>query len=190
MPTYTPSPVYKVSSYDADFVEQVQQKSEQNLTECYQCGNCTAGCPVSFTYDYPVSRIMRLLQAGRKETVLTSHAIWLCASCETCTTRCPNDIDVARIMDVLRHMAADAGHLTEPAIYTFWDAFLKSVERNGRVFEMGLMASYMTRTGRFLTDADLAPTALARGKLGLVPHTIQAKAEVRKIFKRYREQRS
>ncbi|MCJ2165307.1 MULTISPECIES: 4Fe-4S dicluster domain-containing protein [unclassified Pseudodesulfovibrio] len=173
--------------YDADFVDEVQRESEQNLALCYQCGNCTAGCPVSFAYDYPVNQIMRLVQAGRKKEALSSHAIWLCASCETCTTRCPNDIDVARVMDVLRHMARRENLVCEPAVSAFWDAFLGSVEKHGRIFELGLMASYVSKTGRVLTDVDLAPMALRKGKLGFKAHTLKGISEIRGIFDRYRE---
>jgi heterodisulfide reductase subunit C len=178
------------TSCDAAFIEAVQRESEQNIALCYQCGNCTAGCPVSFAYDHPVSRIMRLVQAGRKDAVLSSKAIWLCASCETCTTRCPNDIDVARIMDVLRHMARREGKVAEPPVRAFWESFLASVERHGRVYELGLMASYAAKTGRILTDADLAPKALGKGKLSLKPHGIKGTDEIRRIFERYREHAS
>jgi heterodisulfide reductase subunit C len=176
--------------YDADFVDEVQRESEQNLALCYQCGNCTAGCPVSFAYDYPVNQIMRLVQAGRKTEALSSHAIWLCASCETCTTRCPNDIDVARVMDVLRHMARREKLVGEQAVSVFWASFLESVEKHGRVFEVGLMASYISKTGRVLTDMDLAPMALRKGKLSLKAHGIEGISEIRGIFDRYREHNS
>ena len=179
-----------LNTYDAAFVEEVQRESEQNLSLCYQCGNCTAGCPVSFAYDYPVNQIMRLVQAGRKREALSSHAIWLCASCETCTSRCPNDIDVARIMDVLRHMARREGSAPEKAIKVFWESFLESVEKHGRVFEVGLMASYATKTGRVMTDVDLAPMALRKGKLSLKPHNIEGISEIRGIFNRCREHNS
>lgn len=172
----------------ADFLMEVQAGSEQNLTRCYQCGNCTAGCPLSFAYDIPVSQIMRMLQTGEKHAVLSSKAIWLCASCETCTTRCPNEIDVARIMDVLRHMARKEGLVAEPPIRHLWDAFLGSVEKYGRVFEAGMMANFVGRTGRFWTDVDLAPVAIGKGKLGFRPHTIEHQDEVRRIFDRFRDQ--
>ncbi|UZP68135.1 4Fe-4S dicluster domain-containing protein [Desulfovibrio mangrovi] len=174
--------------FDSNFLKEVQEGSEQNLTRCYQCGNCTAGCPLSFAYDIPVNRIMRMLQAGEKHAVLSSKAIWLCASCETCTTRCPNEIDVARIMDVLRHMARREGLVAEPPVRHMWDAFLNSVEKYGRVFEAGMMANFVRRTGRFWTDADLAPVALGKGKLGLRPHGIKHPDEVQRIFARFREQ--
>jgi len=176
-------------SYDADFVSEVEKESKQNVSLCYQCGNCTAGCPYTSFYDIPVSQIMRLVQAGQRETVLSCKSLWLCATCESCTTRCPNEIDVARIMDVLRHMARRAGKAPEPQVKTFTDSFLASVEKHGRVFEMGLMASYMTKTGRLLTDSDLAPKILPKGKLAFTPHGIVGKQEVANIFKRYNEER-
>lgn len=176
------------TSYDPDFVKQVEEESGQTLNLCYQCGNCTAGCPYTFAYDIPVSQIMRLLQAGQKETVLKSKSIWLCATCESCTTRCPNNIDVAHIMDVLRHIARREGYASVRTVKTFWDSFLESVEKHGRVFEMGLLATYVARTGRFWTDADLGPKVLPKGKLHFKPHDIQGKEEVAKIFKRFKEE--
>ncbi|GFK92202.1 hypothetical protein NNJEOMEG_00023 [Fundidesulfovibrio magnetotacticus] len=176
------------ASYDADFVARVQAESGQNTALCYQCGNCTAGCPYTFAYDIPVSRIMRLVQAGQRRAVLSCRSIWLCATCESCTTRCPNDIDVARIMDVLRHMARREGFATERNVKVFWDSFLDSVRRHGRVFEAGLLARYVFLTGRFWTDADLAPRILPKNKLGLKPHAIKGQAEMAKIFQRFAEQ--
>ena len=178
----TPSATHR---FDEDFLKEVQQGSEQNLTRCYQCGNCTAGCPLSFAYDIPVNRLMRLLQAGEKHAVLSSKAIWLCASCETCTTRCPNMIDVACVMDVLRHMARREGLAAVPQVKTFWDSFLDSVRAHGRVFELGLLINYVTKTGRFWTDMDLGPKILPKGKLAFKPHDIQGKEHVARIFERF-----
>lgn len=176
------------SSYDADFVNEVEKESEQRVSLCYQCGNCTAGCPYTSFYDYPVSQVMRLVQAGQRETVLSCRSLWLCATCESCTTRCPNNIDVARIMDVLRHMARRAGYAPEPQVKAFWDSFLDSVKKHGRVFEMGVVAKYISRTGRILTDVDLGKDLLPKGKLSFKPHDIVGKESVASIFKRYSEE--
>ena len=175
-------------SYDVDFVRQIEEESGQNLSLCYQCGNCTAGCPYTFVYDYPVSKIMRLAQSGQKETVLKSKSLWFCATCESCTTRCPNNIDVAHVMDVLRHMARREGYAPVPTVKTFWDSFLDSIESNGRVFEIGLLASYVTKTGRFWTDLDLGPKVLPKGKMHFKPPKVKGKEEVKKIFKRFRKE--
>ncbi len=79
-------PVNITLTYDKDFVDLVAEESEQDPSLCYQCGNCTAGCPFTFAFDIPVNQVMRLLQTGQKEKILSSHSIWLCATCETCTT--------------------------------------------------------------------------------------------------------
>ncbi|WP_291318787.1 4Fe-4S dicluster domain-containing protein, partial [Desulfonatronospira sp.] len=118
------------ASSDHEFIARVEEESKQNVRLCYQCGNCTAGCPYTFVYDIPVSQIMRLLQAGQKQKILSSRSIWLCATCESCTTRCPNEIDVALIMDVLRHMARREGYVSEQKVKKFWDSFLDSVEKH------------------------------------------------------------
>lgn len=171
--------------YDADFVRMVEEESEQRVSLCYQCGNCTAGCPYTFVYDYPVSQIMRLVQSGQKEAVLSSKSIWLCATCESCTTRCPNNIDVARVMDVLRHIARRENRVAAGDVKKFWDTFLESVKAHGRVFETGLLASFIAKTGKVWTDVDLGPRIAPKGKLSLIPHQIKGKAEIARIFDRF-----
>ncbi|QJB57436.1 4Fe-4S dicluster domain-containing protein [Pseudodesulfovibrio sp. zrk46] len=175
-------------SINTEFINEVQKRSGQNISLCYQCGNCTAGCPYTTFYDIPVSKIMRYVQAGLKEEALSCSSIWLCATCESCTTRCPNEIDVAHVMDVLRHMAREEGYEPEPQIKTFWDSFLNSVKRHGRVFEVGVMGEYMAKTGRIFTDMDLGLKVIPKGKLGLKPHDIVGKEEVAKIFERYNQE--
>lgn len=171
---------------DSAFKAEVARRSGQDVSLCYQCGNCTAGCPYNFAYDIPVSRIMRLVQLGRRDQILGCRSLWLCGSCQSCTSRCPNQIDVARIMDVLRHMSREAGYATERNVKVFADSFLSSVEKHGRVFEMGLVAEYVLKTGRFWTDVDLAPKMLPKGKLGFKPHNIQGAEHVARIFRRFR----
>ena len=179
--------IFDLATADLEFVAEVEARSHQKIRNCYQCGNCTAGCPYTFAYDYSVSQIMRLLQTGQKEAVLKSRSLWLCGSCQSCTTRCPNMIDVAQVMDVCRHMAREAGYATERSVKIFADSFLASVEQHGRAYELGLMASYMTRSGRVFTDVDLAPQVLMRGKLPFKPHPIQGREQVARIFERFRK---
>lgn len=170
---------------DKAFVDQVREESGQDPAACYQCGNCTAGCPFNFSFDVPVHQLMRLLQMGDKETILKSKSIWLCATCETCTTRCPCNVEVARVMDVFRHIARREGYISEKQIKLFYDTFLESVKRHGRVFETGLLLSYNARSGRLFNDAELGPKVMSKGKLALRPHRIKGRDEVSKIFDRF-----
>lgn len=85
-----------------DFTQKVELISGQNLFACYQCGNCTAGCPVSFAMEIGPHEAIRYTLLGLEEEVLRVNTFWLCASCLQCTSRCPKGIDIARVMDALR----------------------------------------------------------------------------------------
>ena len=84
------------------FVGKVAELSGQNLNLCYQCGKCSAGCPMSFAMDLLPNQIIHLVQLGLEEDIASSKTIWLCASCLTCTVRCPKGVDISRIMEALR----------------------------------------------------------------------------------------
>jgi heterodisulfide reductase subunit C len=172
---------------DAGFIAEVREQSGQKLSSCYQCGNCTAGCPAGFVYDRQVNQIMRGVQLGLKDEVLDSRAIWMCLSCSTCSLRCPNNIDVAAVMETLRHMARRENRVTVRKVEKFWFSFLDTVRAFGRTWEIGTMALYMLRSLRVFTDLDLAPEALKKRKLGFRPHAIAGSGAVTRIFKRYRE---
>ena len=175
------------SNVDREFVRQVSEESGQNPSLCYQCGNCTAGCPYTPYFDYPVSKVMRLVQAGQKDTLLSSKAIWLCATCETCTTRCPCNIDVAGVMDTLRIMARREGRVSEKDIKLFYDTFLGSMKQFGRIYEVGILLGYNLKSGHLMADADLGPKVMSRGKIHFLPKKIKGADKVAKIFNRFQE---
>jgi heterodisulfide reductase subunit C len=86
------------------FILKVEQLSGQNLLVCYQCGKCSAGCPAVSQMDILPNQIIRLAQLGLKEELAGSSAIWTCASCMTCNTRCPKGINIAEVIEAVRQM--------------------------------------------------------------------------------------
>ena len=86
----------------SEFCARVSELSGQNLNLCYQCGKCSAGCPMSFAMDLLPNQVMRLVQLGLAEDIAGCKTIWLCASCLACTVRCPRGVDIARVMEALR----------------------------------------------------------------------------------------
>jgi heterodisulfide reductase subunit C len=50
------------------------------------------------------SQVLRLVQLGIKEA-LETETIWICASCQTCLSRCPRGVDLPRVMEALRQIA-------------------------------------------------------------------------------------
>ena len=86
----------------SEFVKKVEEVSGESLSACYQCGTCSAGCPMSFAMDILPRQIMHLAQLGREEKIAQCRTAWVCASCLACTTRCPRGIDIGKIMEALR----------------------------------------------------------------------------------------
>uniref|UniRef100_A0A7C6EG27 4Fe-4S dicluster domain-containing protein n=1 Tax=candidate division WOR-3 bacterium TaxID=2052148 RepID=A0A7C6EG27_UNCW3 len=85
-----------------EIINLIEELSGQKIFNCFQCGACTAGCPVAFAMDPVPSQAIRMLQLGMVQEVLDSSGIWLCAACNVCGTRCPRGVDYAKISDALR----------------------------------------------------------------------------------------
>jgi heterodisulfide reductase subunit C len=124
--------------------------------------------------DLPPSRLIRLLQTDEprhEARALGSRAIWLCVGCETCVSRCPNEVDLPRAIDHLRGeaVASRAAHRDARDILAFHRAFLDTIGRHGRLYELGLIARYKLATGHLLQDVAIAPAMFAKGKIGVRP---------------------
>ena len=158
------------------------------VRECYQCGKCTAGCPVAEYMDIRPSVIMRMLQSGgavQMEELLRSNSIWLCLTCETCYSRCPMELDIPKVIDYLRERSNSEGKVHREAhnIVAFHKAFLNSVERNGRLHEISLILDYKIHSGNLFQDITLAPEMYSKGKLHLLPERIKGKKGFAILFK-------
>jgi len=166
--------------------EKFLQKLERmdiDVHACFQCGRCSAGCPVSEYFDLQVMEVVRLASYGMEDILLASRTIWLCAACETCATRCPNEIEIAGLMDVLRSLALKKGVLpAERCVPLLHKSFLDSVKHWGRAYEIGMIAGYKLRSGDLLGDMKLGLEMFTKGKLKLLPQGIKSKEEVRQIF--------
>ena len=163
----------------------VESLSGQNVRGCYQCGKCTAGCPMARSVRLGPRQVIRAVQVGLQEDALGNELIWMCLSCQTCTARCPREVDVASIMEALRLLAVSTG--VAPAvgdIATLHKLFLASIKRTGRAYELGIGGSYNLLSGRLLQNAALLPRLVARGKLGLLPESAKGAPEVKAIFER------
>ncbi|HHU86521.1 MAG: 4Fe-4S dicluster domain-containing protein [Pelotomaculaceae bacterium] len=177
-------------SKNADFTQRIGEESGQPVQKCYQCGKCTAGCPVAFAMDYTPNQVIRMVQLGMKDELLKSNTIWICASCSTCSTRCPCNVEVAHVMESLRIMAGRSG--TAPAgkakyVEIMYNALLSTVEKYGRTYEVGLVLQNNLRSGKLFNGADMGMPMLQKGKLKLSPSKVKGAAEIARIFSEVRK---
>jgi heterodisulfide reductase subunit C len=170
--------------------DRVLETTGVDVARCYQCGKCSAGCPLAAEMDHPPSQIMHLLQLREfpefAEMALRSHTIWLCLTCEICYCRCPMELDIPKVMDALRHQSLAEKKVNPRAkdIIAFHRAFLDSVRYTGRLFEMGQVVDYKLRSGHFLQDLLQAPWMFLVGKLHLLPERVRDRRLLGRIFAR------
>lgn len=140
---------------------------------CYQCKKCSTGCPVAEFGDFHPAQIMRAVQLGDESMTVDSRFIWLCTGCQTCTTRCPQNIDVAGVMDELKIIAREEGRVrTDMPFANVLEFNYRSFRRWGRLYEVGFIARALLAQPRAALEyLGLGPKMLTKGKIGLFPGT-------------------
>jgi len=181
----------KITARNPEFLRKIRMEGIANLDRCYQCSTCSNACPVAYTMDYYPHQLIHMVQLGLKEKVLQSKTIWVCASCETCVTRCPNEIDIVHLMDVLRKESLQEGFKSSvDEIPQFHKVFMKEIQKRGRVHELPLILAYKLKTGDFLSfkkigeDASLGLKMFLKGKLKLFLPKMRRQKEVKRLFKK------
>jgi heterodisulfide reductase subunit C2 len=159
------------------------------VSRCYQCGKCTAGCPLALEMDYPPSHLIRLLQLeleGHEDKVLGAFSIWVCLTCETCMARCPQEVEITKMMDFLRSESARLKKVNPRArdILSFHKSFVDTIHYIGRLYEVGMYAGYKARTWHLFQDMLMVPKLFFAGKLKIFPHLIKNRKQISKIFKK------
>lgn len=172
---------------DKKLLKRLEDEAGTDVNLCYQCGKCSAGCPVGFAMDYTPRQVIRLLQLGLVEEALSAESIWLCATCETCSERCPRGVDIASLMDTLRREALRRGKVADRKVAAFNKAFLETVRKYGRSYEAGILLYHNLATRQFFKDAELGLPMMKRGKVSPFPEKIKGRDHIQKIFKRAEE---
>ncbi len=175
------------------WLARVDAASGAGAASCFGCKKCSNGCPLTFAMDLHPYQVVRYLQLGQIEKLEKCRTIWLCASCQTCLTRCPNEVDLPRLMDWLTETVFKRGEeAAEERVLLFHRLFLNDVAKRGRVFEGSLMAGYLLKTGgafgvEALANARLGLRMLKKGRMKLLPAGTKDKAWLKALFKEAKE---
>ncbi len=152
------------------FFEDIKSFMGENANLCYQCKKCSVGCPVINETDYSPHQIIHALRLGMKDLVLNSKMIWLCVACETCTTRCPQGVDIVKIMDASRIF--NRKEKVPPGIKeipAFHKSVLQIISIFGRMYEFGVVILLKLRTKGFTKDINMGLRLIKIKKLALLP---------------------
>ena len=179
-------------------VEEVALRSNQKITECYQCRRCAAGCTVGEETGITPDKVIRHIITGNREAAISNNLVWQCVSCYTCGTRCPNNIQCGRVTETLKKMSKEEKYeILSPNIQYFHDSFVQGCTRWGRVNEMEFMGFYEIKnigkhllSLRFLkawkelaTQVKLGASMFKQRRLHLKLHTSTGRKEIKKFYK-------
>jgi len=178
------------------FLNRIQGETGVNVSACYQCERCTNACPISGFMDIKPHQIIRYVQLGWRIRLLKSSTIWICLSCEMCSTYCPNEVGVAEIINHLRTMAASSSITPkEKNLALFHHTFLEELIKSGRINEFRLMKAYYSkpdilyakiRNGTLKEEFQLAMMLLRKGRLKLFAPKSKAVKEIQKAYSQTR----
>ncbi|MBI4278001.1 MAG: 4Fe-4S dicluster domain-containing protein [Armatimonadetes bacterium] len=174
---------HEAGAVDPGWVRRIEATSGEPVRLCFGCGVCSGSCPLASAMDLLPGRVLRAIQLGLRDRVLQAVTPWVCIGCETCAVRCPNGIDVARVMDAVRQeVLALERPVPMPGVYRFHRWFLRTVWLLGRAHEAALSAGYALQQGRLRRDLPTGLRLMRRRRLALWPHAVRRRGEVRRLF--------
>ncbi|RKX23147.1 MAG: heterodisulfide reductase [Candidatus Zixiibacteriota bacterium] len=155
------------------------------IKNCLQCGTCTGSCPVSDVMDITPRQTIALFRAGHLTEILQSRTIWICASCYSCTVRCPVGIRVTDTLYALKRIAIEKKIYPDNfPVYALSKAFVNNIYRYGRNYELGLGISFFLKSDykKLFKNMGVGLSMISRGRMGLIPKKIKKIDEVRAII--------
>ncbi|MBN2038858.1 MAG: 4Fe-4S dicluster domain-containing protein [Spirochaetes bacterium] len=180
--------VIQIKEKSFSFTDTVAAVGGIDVSFCYQCGKCATGCPLVHEMDLTPTQLIHAVQLGLKDTVYNSKTMWLCASCLTCSTRCPQKVDIAEVMDTVKILIQrEKKKATVPSVLKFSKSFIDNLKLFGRLYELGMIAELKLRTLNFTQDLAMGIKMLKKHKFNLFPG-ISGSREVRKILSQVRKQ--
>jgi len=171
----------------SDFTQEIEEKLNLDTSPCYQCGKCSAGCPVRKFMDNPPHRIIHMVKMGLKEKVMNSSSIHICVTCGVCSDRCPREVKISELMNGLKNIAKEQGYDSEKEIIVFDKVFLEVIREHGRLFEAEFVPFYNLTSGHPLAMLDKAPHLVWHHKLHMLPERPKTIHDVRKIFEHFKK---
>jgi len=170
-----------------DFIQEVEKlPGGDKVLECIQCGVCAGSCPTRFAMDYSPTQILKMINLGMREQVLSSSTIWECTSCHTCAARCPRGIEITTLMMSLKNLSLKANLAKSKTKPKFHKSFFEVINKYGRLSETVLMTKTMKKSDpkAMMHNASLGLRMARKGKIRLRPEKIEHTADLENMLKK------
>ncbi len=184
-------------------IDEITKRSGQNISVCYQCRRCAAGCPVGEeTGNLTPDRLIRMIILGDRENMLNNRLVYKCVSCYTCGTRCPNDIQTGRITETVKQIIKE-NHIQPKEIkaFNFHTAFLNSALRWGRLNELEFMSFFEIKNAlnalklmhfksiynSLISQTKLGFEMLMKKRLHFSFHSSGGRKEIKQLYKKHKK---
>jgi nitrate reductase gamma subunit len=97
---------------DTALLPELQRYGAFDISACYNCGNCTAVCPLSTENESFPRKMIRCGQVGWRDKLLATKELWLCYYCGECSDTCPRQAEPGEYMASVRRFAISRYDLT------------------------------------------------------------------------------
>ena len=116
--------------------ENIEELAGQSLSVCYQCGTCTAACPLGVH----VRKLVRQMQLGAKEDAVSDNTLWSCATCKLCELRCPRGVNITDLLHALRILGFQGRKAPAKLEQALWGVYEEGNPWKGKKLERGKWA--------------------------------------------------
>jgi heterodisulfide reductase subunit C len=169
---------------DKAFAKELAQRSGENVFLCYQCRKCASGCPNRQFMESSPAQFMRYAQLGMTDEMMKQNTIWYCLSCHTCSARCPQDIDIAHVVDTVRIMVQEKKIKVDSGNTKLFNRLIMTMLKyTGRMYEVALTGLFNVFSLQLFKDIPLGMKLIKKGKLKILP-SIKRPFEMMKMFSR------
>jgi nitrate reductase gamma subunit/ferredoxin len=86
-------------------LQEMRRYGSFDIEACFNCGNCTAVCPLSMENVAFPRRLIRYAQLGLADHVAASRELWLCHYCAECSVTCPRQAAPGQFVAAARRFA-------------------------------------------------------------------------------------
>ena len=169
---------------NAELADKIARDAGVIPSECYQCGKCSAGCPMAHAMDLQPREVVRCLQLGNTDDLLKSKTIWICTACHMCVDRCPNTIDIPSLNEHARFEAKKRRICAVKEVDLFNDIFIQNIRLFGKSQEMILEGAYNLTSLNLMQDMGNLPHMLRKGLIAPEKiHAVKDREGVRRLIR-------